>query len=119
MQLDAFLPIIYDCPFPEFADPHKELFAPALGGHSLGGQEDEEQKNHAPEKPPLALVGRVAPATPSQQRLEKLRADANYCALMSKSATDPAKRERFRRLAEQLALEALELEQIVKEQERQ
>ena len=38
-------------------------------------------------------------------------------ALMSESATDPAKRERFRRLAEELALEALELEQIVKKQE--
>ena len=79
----------------------------------------KKEKNHAPEKPPLALVGRIAPATPSQQRLEKLRAEANYYARMSASATDPAKRERFRRLAEQLALEALELEQIVKEQERQ
>jgi hypothetical protein len=74
----------------------------------------EKKKTHAPEEPPLA---RIPPATPSQQRLEKLCADANDCALMSESATDPAKRERFRRLAEELALEALELEQIVKKQE--
>ena len=52
-----------------------------------------------------------------KERLKKLRADANNCARLSKSATDPAKRELFRRLVEQLALEALELEQIVKEQE--
>ena len=74
----------------------------------------KEKKTHAPEEPPLA---RVPPATPSQQRLEKLHAEAHDCALMSDSATDPAKREGFRRLAEQLALEALELEQIVKKQE--
>jgi hypothetical protein len=74
-----------------------------------------KEKTHAPEKPPLALVACIPPATPSRQRLEKLRADASYCALMSESATDPAKRELFRRLAEQLALEALELEQVVKE----
>jgi hypothetical protein len=36
--------------------------------------------------------------------------------LMSRSETDGARRELFRRLAEQLALEALELEQIVKDQ---
>jgi hypothetical protein len=76
----------------------------------------KKERTDAPERPALALA-RILPPTPSQQRLEKLRADANYCALMSKSATDPAKRERFRRLAEQLALEALELEQIVKEQD--
>ena len=79
----------------------------------------KKEKTHAPEKPPLALVARMPPATPSRQRLEKLRADANYFARMSETAADPAKRELFRRLAEQLALEALELEQIVKEQERQ
>jgi hypothetical protein len=64
----------------------------------------------------LALT-RIPPATPLQQRLEKLRSDANNCALMSNSAPDPAKRELFRRLAEQFAIEALELEQIVQEQE--
>jgi hypothetical protein len=52
-----------------------------------------------------------------KERPEKLHSDANNCALMSKSATGPAKCELFRRLTEQLALEALELEQIVKEQE--
>jgi hypothetical protein len=48
----------------------------------------------------------IPSATPSQQRLEKLRADANSCALMSESEIDGARRELFRRLAEQLALEA-------------
>ena len=52
-----------------------------------------------------------------KERLKKLRADANNCARLSKSATDPAKRDLFRRLAEQLAIEVLELEQIVQEQE--
>ena len=76
----------------------------------------KKERTHAAEKPPLAL-GRILPPTPSQQRLEKLRADANRCALMGESASDPAMRELFRRQAEQLALEALELEQIVKEQD--
>jgi hypothetical protein len=52
-----------------------------------------------------------------REQLERLRADANECDRISKSAPDPAKRKLFRRLAEQLALEALELEQILKEQE--
>jgi hypothetical protein len=38
---------------------------------------------------------------------------------MSETAADRIKRELFRRLAEQLALEALELEQVVREQEGQ
>ena len=75
-----------------------------------------KKEAHAPEKPPLAL-GRILPPTPSSERLEKLRAEANHYARMSESAADPAKREQFRCLAEQLALEALELEQIVKEQD--
>ena len=54
-----------------------------------------------------------------KERLKKLRADANNCARLSKSATDPAKRDLFRRLAEQLAIEVLELEQIVQEQEQE
>jgi hypothetical protein len=54
-----------------------------------------------------------------KDRLKKLRGDANNCALLSKSATDPAKRDLFRRLAEQLAIEVLELEQIVQEQEQE
>ena len=73
----------------------------------------EKKKTRAVVEP----LARIPPATPSQQKLEKLRADANDYALMSESGTDPAKRERFRRLAEELALEALELEQIVKKQE--
>ena len=76
----------------------------------------KKEKTHAPEKLPLALA-RIPPATPSRQRLEKLRADANYFAHMSETATDPEKHELFRRVAERLALEALELEQVVKEQE--
>ena len=48
--------------------------------------------------------------------MEKLRAEAKNCDQMSKSATDPVKRELFGRLAEQLALEVLELEQVVKKQ---
>ena len=78
----------------------------------------KKEKTHAPEKPPLALV-RIPSATPSRQRLEKLRADANYFAHMSETATDPEKHELFRRVAERLALEALELEQVVREQEGQ
>ena len=76
----------------------------------------KKEKTYAPEKPPPPLA-RIPPATLSRQRLEKLRADANYFARMSESAADPEKRELFRRLAERLALEALELEQVVKEQE--
>ena len=76
----------------------------------------KKERTDAPERPALALA-RILPPTPSQQRLEKLRAEANHYARMSESAADPAKREQFRCLAEQLALEALELEQIVKEQD--
>jgi hypothetical protein len=72
-----------------------------------------KKRNHAAEEPPA----HIPPATPSQRKLEKLRADANRCALMGESASDPAMRDLFRRQAEQLALEALELEQIVKNQE--
>jgi hypothetical protein len=72
----------------------------------------KKKEEHPAEEPPAHIPS----ATPSHQRLEKLRADANSCALMSRSETDGARRELFRRLAEQLALEALELEQIVKDQ---
>jgi hypothetical protein len=115
MQLDAFLPIIYDCPFPEFADLTQRTIC-ASPRHSWEAKKMKKERTHAAEKPPLAL-GRILPPTPSQQRLEKLRAEANQYARMSESATDPVKREQFRRLAEQLALEVLELEQIVKEQD--
>ncbi|RZM94757.1 hypothetical protein CWO91_39220 [Bradyrhizobium genosp. SA-3] len=48
-------------------------------------------------------------------RLEKLRSDARDFTLMSQQATDVEKRELFRRMADELAIEALELEQIVKQ----
>ncbi|SFQ32296.1 hypothetical protein SAMN05216330_12628 [Bradyrhizobium sp. Ghvi] len=50
-----------------------------------------------------------------KRRLEKLRSDAREFDLMSQRATDVDKRELFKRLAEELAIEALELEQIVKQ----
>jgi hypothetical protein len=53
-----------------------------------------------------------------RRKLDKLRADAKDFALMSMSATDPEKRELFGRLADQLAIEALELEQIVRKQDK-
>jgi hypothetical protein len=49
-------------------------------------------------------------------KLDRLRVDAKDCALMGMSATNPRQREMFERLADQLAIEALELEQIVKRQ---
>lgn len=54
-----------------------------------------------------------------KERLDKLRADAADLALMSRRASDPEKRELFGRLADELAIEALELEQVVKQQARQ
>ncbi len=71
----------------------------------------KKKKTYVPEEPP------IPPGTSSEERLEKLRANASRFARMGESATDPATRELFRRQAEQLALEALELEQIVKDQE--
>ncbi|MCK1339396.1 hypothetical protein IVB38_26155 [Bradyrhizobium sp. 38] len=52
-----------------------------------------------------------------RRRLEKVRADARDFALMSQQATDTEKCELFKRLADKLAIEALELEQIVKRNE--
>ncbi|MCK1740392.1 hypothetical protein IVA80_05805 [Bradyrhizobium sp. 139] len=51
-------------------------------------------------------------------QLEKVRADARDFAHMSQLATDVEKRALFKRLADELAIEALELEQIVKRQEQ-
>jgi hypothetical protein len=51
-----------------------------------------------------------------RERLDKLRTDAADLALMSRRASDPQKRELFGRLADELAIEALELEQVVKRQ---
>ena len=58
-----------------------------------GGQKMQNKKNHAAEESPA----RMRSGTPSQQRLEKLRAEANSCALMSRSEANSAKRELFRR----------------------
>jgi hypothetical protein len=49
-----------------------------------------------------------------RERLDKLRADAADFAVMSRQASDAEKRELFGRLADELAIEALELEQVVK-----
>lgn len=49
-----------------------------------------------------------------RERLEKLRADAADLALMSRRTSDAGKRELFERLAEELAIEALELELVIK-----
>lgn len=50
-------------------------------------------------------------------RLERLRADARDFALMSRRAKDAEKHERFKRLGDELAIEALELELILKQTE--
>ena len=47
-------------------------------------------------------------------KLDKLRADAADLGLMSRRSSDPQKRALFERLADELAIEALELEQVVK-----
>jgi hypothetical protein len=49
-------------------------------------------------------------------KLHRLRADAKHFAHMGMSATDPSQRELFKRLADELAIEVLELEQVVKGQ---
>jgi hypothetical protein len=48
-----------------------------------------------------------------QVQLEKLRTDAADCDLISKMATDPAKRELFARLAEHYKILALEVERAI------
>ncbi|MBR0740909.1 hypothetical protein JQ581_28640 [Bradyrhizobium liaoningense] len=53
-----------------------------------------------------------------REKLDKLRADAADLVLMSRRTSDPQKRELFERLADELAIEALELEQVVKIQNR-
>ena len=52
-----------------------------------------------------------------RRRLEKVRADAREFALLGQQATDIERRELFKRLADELAFEALELELIVKKNE--
>ena len=49
-----------------------------------------------------------------QAHLEKLRLDAEECALTSKLATDAQKRELFARLAEHLMVLASEVERAIK-----
>ncbi|MBO4226853.1 hypothetical protein [Bradyrhizobium neotropicale] len=46
----------------------------------------------------------------------QLRADAKHCADLGMSATDPRQRELFKHLGDELAIAALELEQVVKSQ---
>lgn len=50
-----------------------------------------------------------------REKLDKLRADAADLVLMSRRSSDPQKRALFERLADELAIEALELEQVVKQ----
>jgi hypothetical protein len=50
-----------------------------------------------------------------EAHLEKLLTDAEECALISKLATDMAKRELFARLAEHLKMLAGEVERAIKE----
>ena len=48
-----------------------------------------------------------------QAHLEKLRADAAECGLISNLATEPGKRELFARLAEHLTVLASEVERAI------
>jgi hypothetical protein len=48
-----------------------------------------------------------------EKRLEKLLNDAEECALISKLATDPEKRELFARLAEHWKASAAEVERVI------
>lgn len=53
-----------------------------------------------------------------KEKLDKLRTDAADLVLMSRRTSDSQKRALFERLADELAIEALELEQVVKLQNR-
>jgi hypothetical protein len=48
-----------------------------------------------------------------REKLEKLRADAEDCSLISMLATDKAKREIFARLADHLRQMALDVEKVI------
>jgi hypothetical protein len=48
-----------------------------------------------------------------REKLEKLRADAEDCALISKLATDKAKRQMFAKLAEHLSQLASDVEAVI------
>ncbi len=47
------------------------------------------------------------------ERLRKLRDDAEDCLLISRLATDPTKRQAFRKLATQLEEMAAEIEAVI------
>jgi hypothetical protein len=51
-----------------------------------------------------------------KEHLEKLRTDAEECALISKLATDPRKRDLFARLYQHLIMLATEVEHAIAEQ---
>jgi hypothetical protein len=53
-----------------------------------------------------------------QERVAKLRDDAEDCAIISKLATDPTKRETFARLAIQLRQMARDVEKTLADQAR-
>jgi hypothetical protein len=48
-----------------------------------------------------------------EQHLQKLRADAEECSMISKLATDHQKRELFARVAEHLSVLASEVERAI------
>jgi len=48
-----------------------------------------------------------------EQHLQKLRADAEECSMISKLATDRQKRELFARVAEHLSVLASEVERAI------
>jgi hypothetical protein len=48
-----------------------------------------------------------------RETLEKLRVDAEDCALISKLATDEAKREAYAKLTEQLRQMAADIEAVI------
>jgi hypothetical protein len=53
-----------------------------------------------------------------REKLEKLRTDAEDCALISKLATDKAKRQMFAKLAEHLGQLANDVEAVIAEKIR-
>jgi hypothetical protein len=53
-----------------------------------------------------------------REKVEQLRADAEDCALISKLASDKAKREIFTRLAEHLGQLAKDVEAVIAEKTR-
>ncbi len=56
---------------------------------------------------------KTAPMKDLREKLEKLRVDAEDCRLISRLATDKAKRDLFARLAEQLTQMAADIEATI------